>query len=617
MTKLLRLLMLLVVFLFSHTAFAELTDTITSYPYTETFSSGAGQFYVDDVTLPSGMTTAWSSGSYSSTYYMKATGYYNSKNNATESWLISPVLDLTKKGSATLSFKHAINKYFGTVSEEATLWVRKNGGSWTQVTITYPDTPSSSWSSFVTNTIDLTAYVGNYVQFAFKYVGTTSSAGTWEVADISVTATEPEISYTTVTSFEELKALDSGTYVKLSLPLTNVGIIEYNDEPSAARTTANQDAYVRDNTGAVQVHNFLPNIRGFHTIAGGGLVGSIFAQYVVTNGMPQLVAVDQSVTEQLLCLDKYATPTPRVLEITDLAAETYRADYIQLESVKVIEQDGLFYVTDGTNTIQISDEFALGLTLVASNSITLTGILGTDDNATSEIYLLTFEASSDIPSITLDEDEINSTTISLYADNSVDVTVKRSLVADMWNTICLPFSTPDITEYIGNAQVAKFVDYDATTNTLKFETTQQIEAGVPYLIKPSESISQFVVGGATMVDGLTDVTQGIFTLKGIYDPTTLEANDKSVLFMGANNVLYYPNVSNELRAFRAYFKSSAENSDAKIDIDGVATGIETVEVAGEIMNGKVYNLNGQYMGESLNGLRKGVYIVNGKKIIIK
>jgi len=82
-------------------------------------------------------------------------------------------------------------------------------------------------------------------------------------------------------------------------------------------------------------------------------------------------------------------------------------------------------------------------------------------------------------------------------------------------------------------------------------------------------------------------------------------------------VLYYPNVSNELRAFRAYFKSSAENSDAKIDIDGVATGIETVEVAGEIMNGKVYNLNGQYMGESLNGLRKGVYIVNGKKIIIK
>ena len=47
------------------------------------------------------------------------------------------------------------------------------------------------------------------------------------------------------------------------------------------------------------------------------------------------------------------------------------------------------------------------------------------------------------------------------------------------------------------------------------------------------------------------------------------------------------------------------------------TGISQVEDIKKALRGKVYNLQGQYVGSSLQGLSKGVYIINGKKVIIK
>ena len=74
-----------------------------------------------------------------------------------------------------------------------------------------------------------------------------------------------------------------------------------------------------------------------------------------------------------------------------------------------------------------------------------------------------------------------------------------------------------------------------------------------------------------------------------------------------------------LKGFRAAFvlKSNTPASVIKLVIDGTATGIEDLVIDGVKANGRVYNLNGQYVGNSLNGLQPGLYIQNGKKIVVK
>ena len=99
---------------------------------------------------------------------MKASAYAGS-NKAAESWLVSPTINMTEIAEATLAFDQCINKYFGTVEDEATLWVKEEGGEWNQITITYPTLPESgNWSDFETQTVDLTPYAGKKIKIGFK-----------------------------------------------------------------------------------------------------------------------------------------------------------------------------------------------------------------------------------------------------------------------------------------------------------------------------------------------------------------------------------------------------------------------------------------------------------------
>ena len=151
----------------------------------EPFAEGQGAFTIDDKQLPEGGTFVWQ---HDAKYkYMKASAHIDEVDKASESWLISPELDLTTVTMATLTFMHAIN-YAGDMANEQTLWVTEAGTQdWTQVTIpTYP--AGDSWDKVSSGDIDLSAYAGKKIQFAFKYVSTTSAAATWEVYNVKVVA---------------------------------------------------------------------------------------------------------------------------------------------------------------------------------------------------------------------------------------------------------------------------------------------------------------------------------------------------------------------------------------------------------------------------------------------
>lgn len=116
---------------------------------------------------------------------MKASAFIESAKES-ESWLVSPAIDLSKATTATLTFDHT-HKFAGTPSEELTLWVTETSAeNWQQLTIDKYGTNNDY--TFVTPSIDLSAYAGKTIKFAFKYISTNSAAGTWEIKNVKVVA---------------------------------------------------------------------------------------------------------------------------------------------------------------------------------------------------------------------------------------------------------------------------------------------------------------------------------------------------------------------------------------------------------------------------------------------
>ncbi|MBQ3027423.1 MAG: BACON domain-containing protein, partial [Alistipes sp.] len=188
------------------------TDPL-AIPYSETFEQNQGYFTINDVLLGDGLTYVWKHENGQYGYYMKASAYKDGAK-ASESWLISPEISLVGTTAPAVSFEHC-HKFAGTPSDELTLWISEDKGvNWAQLTI--PVYGTNNDYNFVANTIDLTSYVGKNVKIAFKYVATSSAAGTWEVKNFKVaeksTAVEPEPEITeTITGLSHIENLDGVT----------------------------------------------------------------------------------------------------------------------------------------------------------------------------------------------------------------------------------------------------------------------------------------------------------------------------------------------------------------------------------------------------------------------
>ena len=154
-------------------------------PFTETFENGMGRFKVEDVVLPEGSSYVWKADSYGGVAYMKASGYVGAAKDA-ESYLVSPVLDLTSESKAVVTFDHT-GKFFGDMVKEAQLWVREEGADkWgAQLKITGWMT-GSDYVFVNSGVISLEKYVGKKIQLGWRYLSSSDAAGTWEVNNIKV-----------------------------------------------------------------------------------------------------------------------------------------------------------------------------------------------------------------------------------------------------------------------------------------------------------------------------------------------------------------------------------------------------------------------------------------------
>lgn len=267
-------------------------------------------------------------------------------------------------------------------------------------------------------------------------------------------------------------------------------------------------------------------------------------------------------------------------------------------------------------------------------TITFAGNGGYNRFFLDEVMVNNVTESGETTTITLDE---NSESNTIEAQTGVNVTLKRSMVANEWNTICLPFDVTMDKAKAAFGDNVKIVELDTKAavdaNVLSFKASTGIVAATPYLIKPSavSETGTYTFDGVDITEtndkyaySFNNVTNPI-AFKGIYnmvditnDVTTNIGDTYYAAFLGAGNKIYKTDGSgNKTKGFRAYFAipNGAAASALRVVIDGTATSIKNIDSEVVESNAPVYNLQGQRVDG--NNLTPGIYVKAGKKFVVK
>ena len=252
-----------------------------------------------------------------------------------------------------------------------------------------------------------------------------------------------------------------------------------------------------------------------------------------------------------------------------------------------------------------------------------------DSNPKDKTYAHIDGGESNPGYLTLKADEIaldetssgNSNIIREYNGKSCNVTLTRAIVPGSYNTLCLPFDVDNVLlkEKFGeDVELAELSGTHMDNETLYFDfaPADAITAGVPYLIYVSNAVeSPITFNAVTVKEGTQPVTTSLADFIPVFDVKTLDNGNENILFLGANNTLFYPSTSSgAMKGFRAYFKVKGEAQGAKamVMMDNSLTGVKTI-LNENLQNEQVFDLQGRMVTRPA----KGLYIMNGKKVIIK
>lgn len=227
-----------------------------------------------------------------------------------------------------------------------------------------------------------------------------------------------------------------------------------------------------------------------------------------------------------------------------------------------------------------------------------------------------------VPELTFDEDADNQTVIAGNLGKVATVSLKRTLVADKWNTFCVPFDLDDMSVSFEGIEIKEYDDQKGVEgNTMYFKKVNAIVAGQPYLVKPKTDIVNPVFENVRIK---TDVPQSVgsadYKFVGVFNPLTFDDGmSRKSLFLSSDGSLIYPDSGTTMRGMRAYFSFPGEmqSNIAKIVIDSDETAISDVVTDDNTSDSGIFNLNGAYVGKDESKLGKGIYIKNRKKVVVK
>ncbi len=239
--------------------------------------------------------------------------------------------------------------------------------------------------------------------------------------------------------------------------------------------------------------------------------------------------------------------------------------------------------------------------------------------------------------LVLDENnENNSYTLYQNKGKTVNVELKRNLKANKWNSLSLPFALTgeQVKQYFGNTVILKEPERLGDTSkgenekSIVMKDATSIEPGKPYFIKPSVNtdIMQFEnVKIATSVGVITEI--GVEPVQALFVSTFNKSNLSGSGYYVLNEdgkLNIAPEASGETDEYFVpgfiSFIAVPDNwyrEEVEIIFDTTISGLNNLNYENASTSNKVYTIDGRYVGTSTQGLAEGLYIVNGKKQIVR
>lgn len=260
-----------------------------------------------------------------------------------------------------------------------------------------------------------------------------------------------------------------------------------------------------------------------------------------------------------------------------------------------------------------------------------TGYIVTGEIDSSTVFAINPYPSANISRIQIDINPIFNITLKESADNSqiiyahkgeiINAQLERTLVADKWNTFCIPFNLSVADGKLCDVE-AEVREYDRMEgDVMMFKDAKEIVAGRPYLIRPKGKnieLNQFANVRLTGPE-LEQSGDESFYMIGTYSNRTFSEEESSqYLFLNANAEFKHPKPGTTMKGMRAYFYCSpdVQESQMKVGFTENSTDIKDIEQNNIQANSqRIYTINGTYVGTDKSALPKGIYIIGGKKYI--
>lgn len=263
-------------------------------------------------------------------------------------------------------------------------------------------------------------------------------------------------------------------------------------------------------------------------------------------------------------------------------------------------------------------------TIFSLSTIKLGSGEGTNQETKATYYYIRVVTKDYQPVTETSSNVLNEASINTFvAQSTVDVQLKRSLSPEHWNSFCVPFaiSADVIAEKFG-AGTLVYTFGSMNGNVMNFAHSTTIEAGMPYIVKPTKEVVDPSFTGVNIeATAAKKVGADGYFMQGTYGAKTDLTTDGTNLFLGDGNKFYKPSgtTTAKMKGMRAFFivPQGTNFAALRANIDGATTAIdELTTVVEQPTDNRIYNLQGQFVGTSFEGLH-GVYVQNGKKVLVK
>lgn len=612
--------------------------------WSESFGTSIGTFTIDDKSKDEALSYVWS---FASGYGMKASAYVNKTNYASESWLVSPVLDLTNATDCSISFQQAANFFKNQDNLKAAVSVKAKAADdadWTTLEVT-PWPEGTSWT-FIGSTADLKAFNGKQVQIAFVYTSTADVAGTWEVKDFnlhgngSVSLPEepviPEVpNYTSLT---DLKAAATSDKVEVTYEFSDLLVV------GVGLRGSNTSVYVQQ--GADGFLFYASGLQEVPFKQGDKISGKVAGQLNIYSGAAQITL---SSFEGVSVVSSDNAVEPLVLAMYTVgndAEHIYQSRYVQLQGVnftaEALASSNITMVDDSDNEMVLRDNFnVLGdvifktdktynvsgvvvyyqdkaqlYALSASDVEMITNLVAPETSWTNEEVVVLPNGSQTVDNVlntnsdgakSFESSDTNVATVDAEGNITVvgpGVTVITATTAESENYL---ESRASFTLYVIEGQ-GTFEDAYSPADVKYYNGRVSEKVWVKGQILGSINGNTIYPAGEEKVQA-SNIAIGT---PEVYVPVQLPANSE---VRAALNLKDNPSLQGALvwvyGNLESYFNMAGVKNTSDFSLDGI-TGIIAVE---QPATGKlsIYSLDGR----QLNTLGKGIQIVNGKKVLVK